>query len=253
MRGGLVDRSRPPRRPPRWDVVPTSGGARRLARLDRADDARFRSLVDRVGPAIERSLTDDVFANRARRSSRPAALAPWRPAHRRWRRAIGDACAGGGVAIATDVEGCYASITPEAVGRALERVGASAEHVAALVRWLRALGELGVEGLPVGPEPSAILANAVLGVGDRALERSGVRWLRWVDDWVIVAGDLRAAERSLAGLASALDAEGLRLHGAKTHRWRDARDLVREVGSMRRSLALGEPVADARGTPGGMA
>ena len=248
-----MDRSRPPTRPPRWEVVPTPGGVRRLARLARADDARFRSLVDRVGPAIERSLTDPVFANRARPASRPASLAPWRPAHRRWRRAIDDACAGGGAAIATDVEGCYGSITPEAVGRSLERLGAPADHVAELVGWLRSVGELGVDGLPVGPEPSAILANAVLGVGDRALERSGVRWLRWVDDWVIVASDLRTAERGLADLASALRAEGLRLHEAKTLRWSDARDLVPEGWRTRRSLALGEPVADAGGTPGRMA
>ena len=247
-----MDRSRPPTRPPRWDIVPKPGGVRRLARLARADDARFRSLVDRVAPAIERSLTADVFANRARRASRPAALAPWRPAHRRWRLAIDDACAGG-AAVTTDVEGCYASITPEAVGRALARAGASAEHASELVTWLLALGELGVEGLPVGPDPSAILANAVLGVGDRALERSSVRWLRWVDDWVVVADDLRTAERGLLELASALRGEGLHLHEAKTHRWRDARDLLQEGRRARRSLAHGEAATHARRPKGAVA
>jgi hypothetical protein len=246
-----VERSRAAIRPPREVVVPKPGGVRRLVRLARADDARFRSLVDRVSPAVERSLSAAVIANRAGRMARPAVLAPWRPAHRRWRRAIDAASADGGVAIATDVEGCYASITPAAVGRALERAGAGGDHVADLMAWLRELGELGVDGLPVGPEPSAILANAVLGAGDRALEGAGVRWFRWVDDWVFVAEDLRTAERALAGLAATLRGEGLALHEAKTHRWTDARDLRQRGGAPRRSLyddELGRVARRGRGT-----
>jgi hypothetical protein len=216
---------RPPTGPIRSDVVAKpGGGTRRLTRLARPDDARFRTLVDPVVPAIERRLAPSVFANRAARGARPAALAPWRPAYRRWRRAVGDGLASGGAAIVTDVAECYGSISPEAVGRALRDAGAEAEHADAIVAWFGALASTGVPGLPIGPEPSAILANAVLARGDAALDLAGARWFRWVDDWVIVAEDLCEAERALEALALALARDGLALHDRKTTRWPDARD-----------------------------
>jgi hypothetical protein len=216
---------RPPTGPIRSDVVAKpGGGTRRLTRLSRPDDVRFRSLVAPVVPAIERRLAPTVFANRAARSARPAALAPWRPAHRRWRGAVDAGLAGGGAAIVTDVAECYGSISPQTVGRALRAVGAAAEHADAIVGWLGALARAGVPGLPIGPEPSAILANAVLARGDAALDLAGARWFRWVDDWVIVAEDLSEAERALEALARALARDGLALHGRKTTRWPDARD-----------------------------
>ncbi|HSL12178.1 MAG TPA: RNA-directed DNA polymerase [Actinomycetota bacterium] len=241
-----MERSPGPSRPPSWRLVPkASGGTRRLARLAREDDARFRSLVARVTPFVERELSERVVANRAARGAHPATLAPWRPARRRWRRSIGTV-ATSGAAIVTDVAECYASIAPEAVGRALARAGVDRATVDALVRWLRELAAVGVEGLPIGPEPSAILANAVLGVGDRSLDGAGVRWFRWVDDWVIVADGMPAAERALSALARGLEIEGLTLREDKTHRFPDARDLVR-LGTPARSVALGGRAARIEG------
>jgi hypothetical protein len=232
-------------------VVPKpSGGTRRVARLARDDDARFRSLVARAAPSIERDLDDAVVANRITRGARPATLAPWRPAHRRWRRSI-EANAPGSVAIVTDVADCYGSITPGAVGRALARVGADPDAVETLVTWLRELAAVGVDGLPIGPEPSAILANAVLGAGDRALDGTGVRWFRWVDDWVLIADGMPAAERALGALARSLAAEGLVLRDDKTARWADAWDLVRAGGSERRSAT--NDAGDAPKASGDMA
>lgn len=219
--------TRPPAGPIRAELVAKpGGGTRRLTHLSYADDVRFRRLVGRVVPEIERSLAATVFANRAGGGTRPASLAPWRPALRGWRRAVGAAMGAGGSAIATDVADCYASISPDAVGRALARAGAGGERTDALVAWLRELEPFGVTGLPIGPEPSALLANAVLSAGDVALEAAGVRWFRWVDDWVLVADEPTGAERALGGLARALERDGLILREPKTRRWRDARDAV---------------------------
>jgi len=219
--------TRPPAGPIRTELMAKpGGGVRRLTHLSRADDVRFRRLVARVVPEIERSSAATVFANRAGGGTRPAALAPWRPAHRAWRRAVGGAMGAGGSAIATDVADCYASITPDAVGRALARAGAGGERTDALVAWLRALEPFGVTGLPIGPEPSALLANVVLSAGDVALDAAGVRWFRWVDDWVLVADAPSPAEGALGGLARALERDGLTLRDRKTRRWRDARDAV---------------------------
>ena len=125
-----------------------------------------------------------------------------------------------------DVAECYASIGPDAVGRALEHAGADRAHVRELVAWLHALEPFGVVGLPIGPEPSAILANAVLSAGDRALDASGVRWFRWVDDWVFVGDEV---DRALGGLAAALERQGLGLHDRKTRRFTDARDALHDA------------------------
>jgi hypothetical protein len=56
----------------------------------------------------------------------------------------------------------------------------------------------------------------VLAVADRALERWGVPYLRWVDDVVAGTPDRAAAERVVAGLAVALGRVGLALNESKT-------------------------------------
>lgn len=224
-----------PHGPVRWHAVATRDDrVRKLVRLSLDDDVRFRRLVARVAPAAERLLAPSVLANRlaptgGHASTRdsgavsggttgPPLLAPWRPARRTWTRALRAAAAERLTIVAADVADCYPSITPESVARALDRAGADPRHVAPLVAWLRGLEDLGVPGLPVGPDASAVLANAVLAAGDRALAAAGVGWLRWVDDWAIVTGDPRRAGRALSALAAALEGEGLRLHPRKTGR-----------------------------------
>jgi hypothetical protein len=91
-------------------------------------------------------------------------------------------------------------------------VGPEAADAVAVLRRFR---DLGVRGLPVGPEPSAILANAVLVRLDDAIRGSGVRHLRWVDDVVLwgTAEDVRSALYALRAVAGTV---GLELHGDKT-------------------------------------
>jgi hypothetical protein len=124
------------------------------------------------------------------------------------RRAIRDVTSGTTFAVA-DVRDCYASISPETLA---EILGPAAAHAIAVLRRFR---ERGVRGLPIGPEPSAILANAVLSRLDDPIRRSGVRHLRWVDDFALwgPTADVRAAMRSLETAAAAL---GLDLHREKT-------------------------------------
>lgn len=218
-----------PHGPVRWQMVATrDGGVRKLVRLSRGDDVRFRRLVARVAPAAERLLSPSVLANRLASTTGPTTtgpgtagpplLAPWRPARRAWAHALRLATSDHLTIVAADVADCYPSIGPTSVARALDRAGVDPVHVAPLVAWLRGLEDHGVRGLPVGPEASAVLANAVLAAGDQALTDAGVRWLRWVDDWAIVSGDLRRAGRALSALGAALEHEGLRLHPRKTGR-----------------------------------
>ena len=82
-------------------------------------------------------------------------------------------------------------------------------------------------GLPVGPEPSAVVANAVLTPVDRALSDAGIRHLRWVDDLVLAAEDPGAALEVLRG---SLATVGLRLNERKTRVVLDPRAIGSRAG-----------------------
>lgn len=201
-----------PRRPRLEPVPKPGGGTRWLTVLDPAGDAAYRRAVDRLAGRIERSLGPEVFALRARPAPDGWRIASWRPARSRWHRAILSAVRGArpGTAFAVaDVRDCYGSISPEALSAVL-----GPDAVAAMDE-VRRLWDPGVRGLPIGPEPSAILANAVLAELDRAARGSGVEHVRWVDDLVLwgAGGDVRRALDSIRAAAARL---GLELHEAKT-------------------------------------
>jgi hypothetical protein len=198
---------------PRFEPIPKpTGELRWLTRLDPAGDAEYRAAVRPLVGRIERALGPEVFAIRTRPRGAGWELVPWGPARAAWARAlrtlIGRAARGTVFAVA-DVRDCYASITPETIGALL---GPEAAHA---IMVLRHLHEHGVRGLPVGPDPSAVLANAPLSRLDQAIRRAGVRHLRWVDDlvWWGAPGDVR---RALQGLDAAAAEEGLDLREDKT-------------------------------------
>ena len=193
-------------------IAKPQGGTRWLTVLDPVGQAEYRAVVRPLAGRIERSLGHEVRAIRASSRGEPWKLAPWRQARASWRgsvrRAIRDVSSGTTFAVA-DVRDCYASISPETLA---ELLGPEAAHAIAVLRRFR---ECGVRGLPIGPEPSAILANAVLSRLDDAIRRSGVRHLRWVDDIALwgPTADVREAMRSLQMAAATL---GLDLHLEKT-------------------------------------
>jgi hypothetical protein len=133
-----------------------------------------------------------------------------------------------------DVLDCYASISPETIGALL---GPEAGHAVAL---LRRFHEHGVRGLPVGPEPSAILANAVLARLDDAIRGCGVRHVRWVDDVVLwgAADDVRAA---MSALAAASTEVGLQLHPRKTRILEDRGEAAAVLSGDRDSSIIAAP------------
>lgn len=66
-------------------------------------------------------------------------------------------------------------------------MGCQTDEVAAVVHMLDYFNCNGIRGLPIGPEPSAVLAAAVLSHADTALESLGAPHLRWVDDFIVFA------------------------------------------------------------------
>lgn len=225
--------TRPPARPdaagPRFEPIPKPGGGLRwITRLDPAGDAEYRQAVAPLAGRIERALGPEVFAIRTRPAPGGWRPAPWGPARAAWRRAIRDLvdrpALGTAFAVA-DVRDCYGSISPETVEALL---GPGAAHA---VAFLRRLQDGGVRGLPIGPDPSVVLANAVLAKMDRAIRDTGARHLRWVDD-VVLWGTPAEVRRALAGLDETARGWGLALHEQKTRFLADAQEA--------RAVALGE-------------
>ena len=71
-------------------------------------------------------------------------------------------------------------------------------------------------GIPVGGQGARILAEILLASIDRSLDKNGIRWHRFVDDFVLIAENKRDAYRILGILASALSNLGLSLNRSKT-------------------------------------
>ena len=214
---------------PRFEPVPKPGGDLRwITRLDPTGDAEYRQAVRPLAGRIERALGPEVFAIRTRPSADGPTLAPWVPARAAWRmtlrRVLREATPGTAFAVA-DVRDCYASISHETIASLL---GPDAAHAVAFLRRLR---EHGVRGLPIGPDPSAVLANAVLGDMDRAVRITGARHVRWVDD-VVLWGARADVRRALVALEDVTGRLGLSLHEKKTRLLADALEV--------RTVALGE-------------
>lgn len=190
-------------------------GAKPLTRLDPRDDDRYARVVSRLVPAIEASLGPRVMANRAvgRGAFEGTRLESWEAPRRAFHRSLRRLGSRGDVTM-IDVLDCYGSIQPPVVESSLRFL--PRKDVADVVRMLQRFEDAGVRGLPVGPEPSAILANAVLARVDRAFDRVGVRYLRWVDDIALPTSDGTVAGRALEIAAEALDALGLALNEGKT-------------------------------------
>lgn len=197
--------------------APKPGGVRWLARLDPATAADYAAGVARVAPHVEWALSPGVLANRVPHpGSLPLRLEPWRAARRRFLEEARQRADGRDCALMADVRECFPSITPETVGERLLDLGCGGTEAGRVLDVLRALRADGVHGLPIGPDPSAVLANAVLEEADRAVAEEGGDHLRWVDDFLVFVDSrshalavLRQLRRSLAGL-------GLDLAHAKT-------------------------------------
>ena len=201
-----------------WRVARTPA-ARELVVLHPSLDARYASLVASIAADVEGCLSPVVAANRlVGWSVDPPRLRfrPWRDERSAFNARLARLATGSGCLVFADVRGCYRSIHPEAIGWALRAAGCDAFESARLVSFLRGLEAIGIVGLPVGPEPSPVLANAVLAAVDRSLAAFGITHLRWVDDVVAVAAGPVEAERVIAIVRAALEPVGLKLNERKT-------------------------------------
>lgn len=214
------------------------GGVRWLSFLDPPTAARYAAVVSSVAPVIEAGLGEEVVANRALTAAPgDVRLRPWRPARDAFLRSAHGMAFAAGAFVAADVHRCYPSIGPDLVGRTLRRFGCERTDVQDVTAMLEALEEAGVPGLPIGPDPSAVLANAALAGADEVLRAAGVRHLRWVDDiWIFAAGR-REAVAALRSLTSWVERQGLSLAPEKTRMLERPEEIAAVITDGRVSLA----------------
>jgi hypothetical protein len=215
--------------------------SRDLVHLHPALAARYDELVAAVAPMVEASLSRAVCANRVVESSvAPPVLrlAPWRTERVAFAAGLERFASRSPCLVFTDVSECYRSVRPGIVERSLVHAGAGSVHAAAVRTFLEGLERIGVIGLPIGPDPSAVLANAVLSTVDRALAAEGYEYLRWVDD-VVVAADPSATAEAVAIVGRALATVGLRPNDAKTRVVLGPDDARAAVSCARRPALVG--------------
>jgi hypothetical protein len=195
-----------------------AGGARTLTILSREDEHRYVAAVARVARRIERSLAPEVMANRlvGRGRADGLRLEPWRPARVAFVEARRRLATRADVLVVTDVRDYYATIDPAVVAADLAALGAGSSEILDIDVVLRRFAAAGVRGLPVGPDPSAVLANGVLARVDDDLRERGFAHVRWVDDVTIAAPDRRGAVAALDAFRRSLAARGLETNDAKT-------------------------------------
>jgi hypothetical protein len=205
------------------------GGVRWLAHLDPATAATYAAAVAPLVPAIEATLPTHVVANRvAEIRSRPPSirLEAWASARVRFRALVAELAAEAGGALVADVHDFYGSVAPSVLGEALSGLGCELTAIRRAVESVRRLSAYGVRGLPIGPEPSAVLANAVLSSLDASLASAGFPHVRWVDDVLVFAQDAAGARAALRVLTRSLARLRLRPATHKTRVLADPRPLV---------------------------
>lgn len=121
------------------------------------------------------------------------------------------------VIVQTDVSSFYEHVSHHYIENFINDLGGDSKQVSRQVNAL--LGKLSAGrsfGLPVGGQGARVLAELFLNQVDTAITAAGVTWHRYVDDYVLIAGNTADAYRALGVLAQSLMDYGLSLNKSKT-------------------------------------
>ncbi|MDP2370027.1 RNA-directed DNA polymerase [Rhodoferax sp.] len=117
----------------------------------------------------------------------------------------------------TDISSFYDHVSHHYIENVINDLGEDGKQVSKQVNSL--LGKLSAGrsfGLPVGGQGARVLAELLLNEVDSALTAAGVKWNRYVDDYVLIAANTADAYRALGVLAQCLMDYGLSLNKSKT-------------------------------------
>ena len=121
------------------------------------------------------------------------------------------------VVVQTDISSFYEHVSHHYIENFINDLGGDCEQVAKQLNGL--LGKLSAGrsfGLPVGGQGARVLAELFLNQIDSALSAAGVKWHRYVDDYVLITKDTADGYGALGILAQCLMDYGLSLNRSKT-------------------------------------
>lgn len=195
-----------------------TGGWRQMVWLDPLDQIIFRGVVGRLIPGIQDHVDrDNVFSSQ---------LEAWPP---RWRlvdyRIQTGARREKGLELLErwpvlgliDIKNFYPSVGLGVLERVLGRLTIDDRSFAFLVGWLRQLKQTyNAPGLPTGHDPSRLLADGILVDCDRVLARTGIPFIRYVDDTWFFIEKIDEFEEVVTRYSEALATIGLEIQPLKT-------------------------------------
>jgi hypothetical protein len=196
-------------------------GARRLcAVMEPMDSITYLALALLAAPAIERNRISAskriVHSNRYRPALMAGKLFDRRFTYASFLKEARRRRAPSDVLVKCDIANFFGSVSPSVLETALSDASvepATADRIVALLHYWSSQGW---SGLPVGSHGSKILAEAVLCQIDVALRTSGIEFVRFIDDFRLIAPDRATAEEQLDVLQRALAKSGLALNSDKT-------------------------------------
>ncbi len=132
---------------------------------------------------------------------------------------VADASAAGqgAVIVQTDISSFYEHISHHHIENFLDDLFTDNERIGNQVNALLSKFSAGRSfGLPVGGQCSRVLAELFLNSVDHRMTSAGIRWHRYVDDYVLVASSQADAYRALSYLSHTLADYGVTLNKTKT-------------------------------------
>jgi hypothetical protein len=121
--------------------------------------------------------------------------------------------------VVTDISDFYYRIYFHPLENALRSaVTVLPSHASAMLKLIKNWNQTASYGIPVGSNPSRLLAEVILDDVDRVLVSEGVVFSRWVDDYRFFCKSSEEAYKVLANFAEILfNTQGLTLQSLKTH------------------------------------
>lgn len=187
-------------------VPKNDGGLRLLCLANFRDRLVQRLLLERITPALEALSSDASYAYRPGRGVKHALaeVARWRDR-------------GFAHVLRADVKDCFETIQLELLEEMLVSLPVGEEIRQLILEAIAAAWQGGpFQGLPQGAVLSPALCNLVLTPLDRAMEGKHFRFVRYADDFIVLAQSRRALETAERRAAYALWQLGLRLNDRKT-------------------------------------
>lgn len=205
--------------PDRFEKFPYPNGDKlRWVSVIRCPDlVLLRAAGGRIAMTTEPLLTDRVFSSRLQTAGAAWSMENGLHAYKRWEEeALADIDREPlSEAWKTDVADYYASVDHHVLLERMSRWRCGLEDIRLVMTMLHEWSLMGLSGLPIGPEASAVLGTALLINVDEALARVGVSHYRYMDDIVVIGRGLMADDLSTV-VDNTLEPLQLRRSEAKT-------------------------------------